>query len=81
VGLADVDSVTVSMTRLTPEPLGAESTAFAILAAVASNTVGKIAIGAMVGRGRFAVLIAAMALARLIAGAAALAATLVLARS
>jgi uncharacterized membrane protein (DUF4010 family) len=81
VGLADVDSVAVSMTRLTPEPLGAESTAFAILAAVASNTVGKIAIGVMVGRGRFALLIAAMALACLIAGVAALAATLVVARS
>jgi uncharacterized membrane protein (DUF4010 family) len=32
VGLADVDSVTVSLTRLTPEPLTAESAAFAFLA-------------------------------------------------
>jgi uncharacterized membrane protein (DUF4010 family) len=81
VGLADVDSVTVSITRLTPEPLSAQSAAFAILAAVASNTVSKIAIGAVVGRGRFAVLIAAMALACLIGGAAAIAATFVLVRS
>jgi O-acetyl-ADP-ribose deacetylase len=40
-----------------------------------------IAIGAVVGRGRFAVLIAAMALASLIGGAAAIAATFVLVRS
>jgi uncharacterized membrane protein (DUF4010 family) len=78
VGLADVDSTTVSMARLTPEPLSAESAAFAILGAVASNTISKVAIGAAVGRGRFAYLIAGMALACLIAGAAALAATLAL---
>ena len=41
----------------------------------------KIAIGAAVGRGRFALLIAAMALACLIAGIAALAASLALVRS
>ena len=54
IGLADVDSVTVSITRLTPRPLSAESAAFAILAAVASDTVSKIAIGAVIGSGRFA---------------------------
>jgi uncharacterized membrane protein (DUF4010 family) len=81
VGLADVDSVTVSITRLTPGLLSTESAAVAILAAVASNTVTKIAIGAAVGRGRFALLIAAMALACLIAGIAALAATLALVQS
>jgi uncharacterized membrane protein (DUF4010 family) len=80
VGLADVDSITVSMARLTPGPLSAESAAIAILAAIASNTVSKIAIGAVVGRGRFAYLITVMALACLIAGAAALAATLALAQ-
>jgi uncharacterized membrane protein (DUF4010 family) len=78
VGLADVDSTTVSMARLTPEPLSAESAAFAILAAVASNTVSKVAIGGVVGRGKFAYLIAGMALACLIAGAAALAVTVAL---
>jgi uncharacterized membrane protein (DUF4010 family) len=81
LGLADVDSVTVSITRLTPELLSAESAAIAILAAVASNTVAKIAIGAAVGRGRFSLLIAAMALACLIAGIAALSASLALVRS
>ena len=81
VGLADVDTITVSITRLTPGPLDAESAAFAILAAAASDTVSKIAIGAVVGRGWFAFLIAVMALACLIAGAVALAATLALVRS
>ena len=66
VGLADVDSITVSITRLTPELLSTESATVAILAAVASNTVTKIVIGAAVGRGRFALLIAAMALACLL---------------
>jgi uncharacterized membrane protein (DUF4010 family) len=78
VGFADVDSTTVSMARLTPEPLSGESAAFAILAAVATNTVSKIAIGAFVGRGRFAYLIAGMALACLIAGATALATAMAL---
>ena len=81
IGLADVDTITVSITRLTPGPLDAESAAFAILAAAASDTVSKIAIGAVVGRGWFAFLIAVMALACLIAGAVALAATLALVRS
>ena len=81
VGLADVDTITVSITRLTPGPLDAESAAFAILAAAASDTVSKIAIGAVVGRGWFAFLIAVMALTCLIAGAVALAATLALVRS
>jgi uncharacterized membrane protein (DUF4010 family) len=80
VGLVDVDSITVSIARLTPGLLSAENAAFAILAAVASDTVSKIAIGAVVGRGRFAYLIAVMALGCLIAGAAALAATLALAQ-
>jgi uncharacterized membrane protein (DUF4010 family) len=78
VGLADVDSTTVSMARLTPKPLNPESATFAILAAAASNTLSKIAIGAVVGRGRFAYLIAGMALACLVVGAAALAVTFAL---
>jgi len=81
VGLADVDTITVSITRLTPGPLDAESAAFAILAAAAGDIVSKIAIGAVVGRGWFAFLIAVMALACLVAGAVALAATVALVRS
>jgi len=70
-GLADVDAITVSLTRLTPTPLTAEHAAIAILAAVASDTVSKIGIGAAIGRGRFALRIAAVAAACLLAGAAA----------
>jgi uncharacterized membrane protein (DUF4010 family) len=72
VGLADIDAITVSMARLTPGTLMASDAALAILAAVASNTVSKIAIGAAIGRGPFAAEIAAMALACLLVGAVAL---------
>jgi uncharacterized membrane protein (DUF4010 family) len=61
VGLADVDAVTVSMARLAPETLSARQAALAILAAVASDTVSKIAIGAAIGRGWFAAELAVMA--------------------
>lgn len=70
-GLADVDAITVSLTRMTPTPLTAEHAAIAILAAVASDTVSKIGIGAVIGGGRFATQIAAVAAASLLAGAAA----------
>ena len=61
VGLVDVDSVTVSMTRLDSRPAEPAHAALAILAAVASDTVSKVAIGAAIGRGWFATDIAAMA--------------------
>jgi uncharacterized membrane protein (DUF4010 family) len=72
VGIADVDSVTISVTRLIPNTLDANSATFAILAAVAVNTLSKTAIGAVIGRGRFAGHIAAMTLGCLLAGGAAL---------
>ncbi len=75
VGLADVDALTISTTRLTPSPLSLEQAALTILVAVASDTVSKIGIGAVIGRGRFAVQITAMALACLGAGGATFAAT------
>ena len=78
VGLADVDAVTVSVAKLTPQTLGAEHAAFAILAAVASNTASKIAIGAALGRGRFSAEITLMAVGCFLAGGAALWATLVI---
>jgi len=71
LGLADVDAVTVSMARLAPQPLGPQDAAFAILAAVFSNTVSKIAIGVVVGRGAFAAEIAGMAVGCIVAAAAA----------
>jgi uncharacterized membrane protein (DUF4010 family) len=71
VGLADVDAVTVSMVRLTPSTLSPAHTVLAVLAAVASNTVSKIAIGAAIGRGWFAADLAAMGLGCLTVGGAA----------
>jgi uncharacterized membrane protein (DUF4010 family) len=67
IGLADVDSVTVSLARMTPQPLSLEDAAHAMLAAVASNTLCKVAIGAIIGRGRFAAEIGMMVLFCLIA--------------
>jgi len=79
VGLADVDSVTIAMSRLVPAPLGEVGAASAILAAVASNMASKLAIAGIVGRGRFAGEVAAMTAACWLAGLAALWASLTLA--
>jgi uncharacterized membrane protein (DUF4010 family) len=78
LGLADVDAITVSLTRLVPEPLSLRGAAFAILAAVATNTLSKLAIGAALGRGRFAAEVAAMTAFCWIASLIALWATLAL---
>ncbi len=78
VGIADVDAVTVSMTRLVPDTLSARQAALAILGAVASDTVSKVAIGAAIGRGWFATDIAVMASGCIAVGAAALWLTFVL---
>jgi uncharacterized membrane protein (DUF4010 family) len=49
VGLVDVDSVTIAMVRLPTNTLSIAGAAYAILAAVASDTVDKVAIGAVIG--------------------------------
>jgi uncharacterized membrane protein (DUF4010 family) len=72
LGLIDVDAVTVSMSRLVPQPLSLRDGSFAILAAVASNTLSKLIIGAGLGRGRFALHIVLMSAAAVAAGLAAL---------
>lgn len=69
VGLADVDSVTIAMTRLVPQPLDQLGATYAIVAAVASNMLSKLAIAAVIGRGRFAREVAAMTVACWVAGA------------
>src|SRR5262249_61390180 len=71
VGLADVDAVTVSMVRLPPDPLSRARAVTAILAAVASDTVSKIAIGGAIGRGWFAADLAVLAAGCLAVGGAA----------
>jgi uncharacterized membrane protein (DUF4010 family) len=68
VGLADVDAVTVWMLHLRPGNLSRGEAVSAILAAVASDTVSKVAIGALIGRGWFAADLAAMAVGSLAAG-------------
>ncbi len=76
MGLFDVDAMTVSMSRLVPQPLDPQAATFAIFAGVASNTVSKAAIAAIIGRGWFAVQIGAVALACIVAGGLTLVVTL-----
>src|SRR5262249_50951806 len=66
VGLGDVDAITFSMIRLTPDPLGRTQAAVAILASATSGTLSKVAIG----RGWFAADLAVMALGSLAVGGA-----------
>jgi uncharacterized membrane protein (DUF4010 family) len=75
-GLFDVDAITVSMARLAPQPLDTKSAALAIIVAAATDTISKVAIGAALGRGRFAAELAAMAFGCFLAGGIALSATL-----
>lgn len=70
VGLVDVDAISISLARMTPQSLAEREAIVAILAAVATDTVSKIAIGAAIGRGRFAMRIMTMAVCCLAAGAA-----------
>ncbi len=76
VGLADVDAITFSMARLVPAPLSQLAASAAILAAVASNMLSKLAIAAVIGRGRFAAEVAAMTVGCWLVGLAVLWATL-----
>ena len=64
---------------LTPRPLDIQAATIAILSAVAANTLSKVAIAGIIGRGRFALEIIAMALACFTAGALALWTTLAIA--
>jgi uncharacterized membrane protein (DUF4010 family) len=79
IGLADVDSITISMGHLVPEPLGLSVASAAILAAVASNMTSKLALSVAIGRGRFAVEVALMTAACWVAGAIGVWASLTLA--
>ncbi len=78
IGLVDVDAITVSVATLNPRLLGNQDASIAILSAVAANTISKVAIAGIIGRGRFALEIIAMALACFIVGALALWTTLVI---
>jgi uncharacterized membrane protein (DUF4010 family) len=76
VGLTDADAITVSLTKAVPQSLSYSHAAFAILAAVWTNTMSKIAISAAFGHRRFAAQIATMGFACLLAGGMALWGTL-----
>jgi uncharacterized membrane protein (DUF4010 family) len=80
VGLADVDAATISVARLDRGSVTDVIATAAILAAVGSNTLSKLIIGATIGGGRFAVALALMSLGCFAAAGAALGATVVLAR-
>jgi uncharacterized membrane protein (DUF4010 family) len=68
-GVFDVDAMTVSMSRLVPGTLDASTGALAILAGVASATLGKLVIGALLGRRAFALALVPLSLGCLAAGA------------
>jgi uncharacterized membrane protein (DUF4010 family) len=68
-GLFDVDAMTVSMTQLAPRVLDSAMASQAILAGVASATLGKVAIGAIIGRGRFALAVGGMSVLCVAVGA------------
>jgi uncharacterized membrane protein (DUF4010 family) len=78
MGFFDVDSMTVSMTRLVPQNLDLRGATYAILAGVATNSFSKVAIGALIGRGWFAIAVAIACVGSIIAGWLALLATLAL---
>lgn len=81
LGLADIDAITISMARLVLAPLSQLGATEAILAAVASNMVSKLAIAAGIGRWRFAGEVAVMTVGCWRAALAALWAALALAGS
>ncbi|WP_168197794.1 DUF4010 domain-containing protein [Pseudolabrys sp. FHR47] len=69
LGLADVDAVTAATSRLVPAPLDWIAASMTILVAVVANTASKLVLAAVMGRGRFAVEVAAMTVLCWLAGA------------
>ncbi len=72
LGLFDVDAVTAATSRLVPVPLDERAASMTILLAVVANTASKLTLAAVMGRGRFAVEVAAMTLLCWLAGGAGL---------
>jgi uncharacterized membrane protein (DUF4010 family) len=58
LGLADMDALTISMAQLTTTGTAAETTATAVAIGVISNTIVKLTIALVVGRGRYRTLTA-----------------------
>jgi uncharacterized membrane protein (DUF4010 family) len=76
MGLFDVDAMTVSMLRLTADATDLLTITYAILVGVAANTFSKVAIGAVIARGTFALQIAVVCAGSVVAGWLGLLATL-----
>ncbi len=72
LGTADVDALTVSLSKLAPATISSTEAAIAILTAVAANTLSKIGLCTDLGRGRFVLLTAGMGIACILAGGGAL---------
>ena len=72
-GLFDVDAMVVSMARLSPATLDVDQASLAVLIGVASATLGKVAIAAAIGRGKFALAVGALSALCVVAGAMAFA--------
>jgi len=72
MGIADVDAITVSIASLGSRVLSDQSAAFAVLSAVTTNMLTKLAIGAVIGSGRFALYLAIVSTACLAAAGIAL---------
>jgi uncharacterized membrane protein (DUF4010 family) len=68
-GVFDVDAMTVSMSQLAPRVLDPQRAAWAVLAGVTTATLGKFAMAAIFGRGRYVTAIGAMSLLCVAAGA------------
>jgi uncharacterized membrane protein (DUF4010 family) len=77
MGIADVDAITVSIASLGSRVLSDQSAALAVLPAVATNILSKLAIGAAIGSGRFALYLATVSMACVAAAGIALWPTLV----
>ena len=75
--IADVDAITVSIASLGSRVLSDQSAALAVLPAVATNILSKLAIGAAIGSGRFALYLATVSMACVAAAGIALWPTLV----
>lgn len=69
MGLVDVDAMTVSMARLASDTPSPQIAGWAILCGVGSNTALKVVIASALGRGRFALHVAAICIACSIAAA------------
>jgi uncharacterized membrane protein (DUF4010 family) len=53
-GLADVDSISLSLARMVPDPLAPATAAHAIVLAALSNTLAKAVLAALLGGRRLA---------------------------